>query len=71
VRKSSRRVRIMHHGVKTGISILPHAAFYSEEAIRDIRLKAALAIKRLFAGDKLKNVINKKVLPEEIRKNLL
>jgi len=71
VRKSTRRVRIMHHGLKTGISILPHAEFYSEEAIRNIRLKAALVIKNFFAGDKLKNVINKNFLPEEIRKNLL
>jgi lactate dehydrogenase-like 2-hydroxyacid dehydrogenase len=57
--------------IKNRLLLLPHAAFYSEGAIRDIRLKAALAIKKFFAGDKLKNVVNKDFLPEEIRKNLL
>jgi lactate dehydrogenase-like 2-hydroxyacid dehydrogenase len=57
--------------IKNRLLLLPHASFYSEGAIRDIRLKAALAIKKFFAGDKTKNVINKDFLPEKIRKNLL
>lgn len=57
--------------IKNRLLLLPHASFYSEGGIRDIRSKAALAVKKFFAGDKMKNVVNKDFLPEEIRKNLL
>jgi C-terminal binding protein len=57
--------------IKYRLMIMPHAAFYSEDGIKEMRSKAALAIKRYFDKDKLKNVVNKELLPAELRVNLL
>ncbi|HEY2786468.1 MAG TPA: C-terminal binding protein [Fimbriiglobus sp.] len=40
------------------VIITPHAAFYSEEGLRDIRVKAATACKRALLGLTLRNVVN-------------
>jgi D-3-phosphoglycerate dehydrogenase/C-terminal binding protein len=40
------------------VIITPHAAFYSEEGLRDIRVKAATACKRALLGEPLRNVVN-------------
>ena len=40
------------------VLITPHAAFYSEEGLRDIRVKAATACKRALLGEPLRNVVN-------------
>src|SRR5437764_11418355 len=36
----------------------PHAAFYSEEGLRDMRVKGAQACRRALLGQKLRNVVN-------------
>lgn len=36
----------------------PHAAFYSEEGLKDIRLKASQACRRALLGQPLRNVVN-------------
>src|SRR5262249_51162496 len=36
----------------------PHSAFYSEEGLRDIRVKAATACRRALLGEPLRNVVN-------------
>ncbi|HET6573964.1 MAG TPA: C-terminal binding protein [Fimbriiglobus sp.] len=36
----------------------PHAAFYCEEGLRDIRVKAARACRRALLGEPLRNVVN-------------
>jgi len=38
--------------------ITPHAAFYCEEAYREMRMKAALEAKRVLAGQKPRNCVN-------------
>jgi D-3-phosphoglycerate dehydrogenase/C-terminal binding protein len=40
------------------VIITPHAAFYSEEGLRDIRVKAATACRRALMGEPLRNVVN-------------
>jgi D-3-phosphoglycerate dehydrogenase/C-terminal binding protein len=40
------------------VVIAPHAAFYSEEGIRDIRIKAAEACRKALLGQPLRNVVN-------------
>lgn len=40
------------------VIIGPHAAFYSEEGLRDIRVKAAHACRRALLGQPLRNVVN-------------
>jgi D-3-phosphoglycerate dehydrogenase/C-terminal binding protein len=38
--------------------INPHAAFYCEEGLREMRVKAALACRRALLGEPLRNVVN-------------
>jgi len=40
------------------VVISPHAAFYSEEGLMDIRLKASQACRRALLGQPLRNVVN-------------
>ena len=40
------------------IIITPHAAFYSEEGLMDIRVKAAEACRKALLGEPLRNVVN-------------
>lgn len=40
------------------VIITPHSAFYSEEGLRDIRVKAATACRRALLGEPLRNVVN-------------
>ena len=40
------------------VILTPHSAFYSEEGLRDIRVKAATACKRALLGQPLRNVVN-------------
>jgi D-3-phosphoglycerate dehydrogenase/C-terminal binding protein len=36
----------------------PHAAFYSEEGLLDMRLKGAQACRRALLGEPLRNIVN-------------
>jgi D-3-phosphoglycerate dehydrogenase/C-terminal binding protein len=36
----------------------PHAAFYSEEGLLDMRVKGAQAVRRALLGEPLRNVVN-------------
>ncbi len=38
--------------------LVPHAAFYCEEGLMDIRVKAATACRRALLGERLRNVVN-------------
>jgi D-3-phosphoglycerate dehydrogenase/C-terminal binding protein len=40
------------------VIITPHAAFYSEEGLMDIRVKAAEACRKALLGEPLRNVVN-------------
>jgi len=40
------------------VIINPHAAFYSEEGLRDMRVKGAQACRRALLGEPLRNVVN-------------
>jgi C-terminal binding protein len=40
------------------VIITPHAAFYSEEALMDIRVKASESCRRALLGEPLRNVVN-------------
>jgi D-3-phosphoglycerate dehydrogenase/C-terminal binding protein len=38
--------------------ITPHAAFYSEEGLADIRIKASKACRKALLGEPLRNLVN-------------
>jgi len=40
------------------VIISPHAAFYSQEGLQDIRIKAAQACRKALLGEPLRNVVN-------------
>ena len=40
------------------VVIAPHAAFYSEEGMLDIRVKASEACRKALLGETLRNVVN-------------
>jgi C-terminal binding protein len=40
------------------VIIAPHAAFYCEEGMMDIRVKAAEACRKALLGEPLRNVVN-------------
>jgi D-3-phosphoglycerate dehydrogenase/C-terminal binding protein len=40
------------------VILVPHAAFYCEEGLMDIRVKAATACRRALLGERLRNVVN-------------
>jgi len=40
------------------VIVNPHAAFYSEEGLRDMRVKGAQAVRRALLGQPLRNVVN-------------
>jgi len=44
------------------VIITPHSAFYSDEAIIELRTKAALEAKRVLTGQKLRNCVNSQFL---------
>jgi D-3-phosphoglycerate dehydrogenase/C-terminal binding protein len=46
------------HPAHDRVLLNPHAAFYSEEGLRDMRLKGAEACRRLLAGEPLRNIVN-------------
>lgn len=46
------------HPAHHRLIVTPHAAFYSEEGLLDIRLKTAEACRRALSGQPLRNVVN-------------
>ena len=46
------------HAAHDRVLITPHAAFYSEQGLLDLRIKSAEACRRLFEGEPLRNVVN-------------
>lgn len=44
------------------VIITPHAAFYSESSLRDLKYKTALNVVKVLGGEKPINVLNRKVL---------
>ena len=40
------------------VIVNPHSAFYSEEGLRDMRVKGAQACRRALLGEPLRNVVN-------------
>ncbi|MGC4006900.1 MAG: NAD(P)-dependent oxidoreductase [Pirellulales bacterium] len=46
------------HPAHTRLIVNPHAAFYSEEGLRDMRIKGAEACRRAILGLPLRNVVN-------------
>jgi D-3-phosphoglycerate dehydrogenase/C-terminal binding protein len=46
------------HPAHTRLIVTPHAAFYSEQGLADIRIKTALACRRALLGEPQRNVVN-------------
>ncbi len=46
------------HPAHHRVLVNPHAAFYSEEGLMDIRVKASEACRRCLTGLPLRNVVN-------------
>ncbi|MCA9138474.1 MAG: C-terminal binding protein [Planctomycetales bacterium] len=49
---------IAHHR----LILNPHAAFYSEQGLRDMRVKGATAIRKALLGEPLRNIVNREWL---------
>ena len=47
-----------NHAAHHRLILNPHAAFYSEEGLLDIRVKSAEACRRALKGERLRNVVN-------------
>ncbi|MBM4093969.1 MAG: C-terminal binding protein, partial [Planctomycetes bacterium] len=47
-----------HHPAHHRLIITPHAAFYCEHGMMDIRRKTAEACRRALAGEPIRNVVN-------------
>ena len=43
-------------------TITPHLAFYSERSIQEVRIKSALNIAKVLAGEEPVNIVNKEVI---------
>jgi D-3-phosphoglycerate dehydrogenase len=46
------------------VLITPHAAFYSEDAMRDVRYRAAQEVIKVFKGEIPNHVVNRRVLEQ-------
>lgn len=53
--------------IRDKLIITPHAAFYSEEALEEMRRKAALAVRASLEGRPLANVVNREFLSNTLR----
>ncbi|MFM8702628.1 MAG: C-terminal binding protein [Planctomycetia bacterium] len=50
--------RDREHPAYERLIVNPHAAFYSEEGLRDMRVKGSDACRRVLSGEQLRNVVN-------------
>jgi D-3-phosphoglycerate dehydrogenase len=57
--------------VNVNLILTPHTAFYSGEAMMEIRTKAASEVTRALRGEKLINCVNGHWLSEEVRERVL
>jgi D-3-phosphoglycerate dehydrogenase/C-terminal binding protein len=45
--------------------LTPHNAFYTEQSREEMRIKAALEVRRVLTGQKPRNVVNREFLPQD------
>jgi C-terminal binding protein len=50
--------RDVTHPAHDRVILTPHAAFYCEEGLREIRVKGAMSARRVLLGEPLRNVVN-------------
>ena len=66
-------VQLWREAGESNINLIltPHTAFYSGEAMMEIRTKSAAEVARALRGEKLVNCVNGHWLPEEVRGRVL
>ena len=66
-------IQLWREANETNVNLIltPHTAFYSGEAMMEIRTKSAAEVARALRGEKLVNCVNGHWLPEEVRGRVL
>ena len=66
-------IQLWREAAETNVNLIltPHTAFYSGEAMMEIRTKVAEEVARALREEKLVNCVNAHWLPEEVRKRVL
>ena len=66
-------IQLWREANQTNVNLIvtPHTAFYSAEAMLEIRTKTAMEVARALRGDKLANCINSQWLSSDVRERVL
>ncbi len=66
-------IELWRESNETNVNLIltPHTAFYSAEAMLEIRTKTAMEVARALRGEKLVNCVNSQWLPDEVRERVL
>ena len=66
-------IQLWREANETNVNLIltPHTAFYSGEAMMEIRTKSAAEVARALKGEKLVNCVNGHWLTEEVRERVL
>ena len=66
-------IQLWRESEKTNLNLIitPHTAFYSAEAMLEIRTKTATEVARALRGEKLFNCVNSQWLPNKVRERVL
>jgi D-3-phosphoglycerate dehydrogenase/C-terminal binding protein len=66
-------IQLWREADETNVNLIitPHTAFYSAEAMLEIRTKTATEVARALRGDKLVNCVNSQWLPDKVRERVL
>ena len=66
-------IQLWREADETNVNLIitPHTAFYSAEAMLEIRTKTAMEVARALRGEKLVNCVNSQWLPDKVRERVL
>lgn len=66
-------IELWRESNETNVNLIltPHTAFYSAEAMLEIRTKTGMEVARALRGEKLVNCVNSQWLPDEVRERVL
>ncbi len=66
-------IQLWREADETNVNLIitPHTAFYSAEAMLEIRTKTATEVARALRGEKLVNCVNSQWLPDKVRERVL
>jgi lactate dehydrogenase-like 2-hydroxyacid dehydrogenase len=66
-------IQLWREADETNVNLIitPHTAFYSAEAMLEIRTKTAMEVARALRGEKLVNCVNSQWLSNDVRRRVL